>query len=517
MNAAFVVRSAIGVLVLLAMSTGRADAQDYAGRPLDRHVYSTDWFQYRYSQELLLLDHDYLTFAHVRPYVSGFPLSLQAEPERRPPGNLLLSRQRRHLSNDNMTLNRIMGSRQIQTQATSPQLDLRFIPYFEEIASKDKSPTHRLGLDAEGWVFWSNNFQLHLRARIENHGELRPQFHGRIWQDKVTLWLDNAALYFQHDGFFASAGRSFVLWGPDSRDALLLSDHAPAPDRLWLGYHSSCFRFDFVAAKLSGIYGRTDQLNRFLSAHRVSFRKSGWFEIGISEVVLYGGYGRQLEWHYLNPFLPYYLEQWNHRTDDNLFLSCDLSVYWPKRARVFAELMADDFQIDFVSEPHQVAYKLGIDALEPFAISRLFTHLSYTRVNPTVYGQNKERNLYLHYGEPIGYFGGNDQDRWLALLRYHFSVELDGELEFERLRKGEGRIERHDEQAVEYTDQFPTGIVEKATALTLRLRYFLPSLIEGHLETTYRHFEDYGHVVGRDHDRLEFNLLVSWYLSGSFR
>ena len=55
---------------------------------------------------------------------------------------------------------------------------------------------------------------------------------------------------------------------------------------------------------------------------------------------------------------------------------------------------------------------------------RLFTKVSYTRVNTTVYGQNKPQNLYLNSGQPIGYFGGNDQDRILALLRYHVSTRL---------------------------------------------------------------------------------------------
>ena len=57
--------------------------------------------------------------------------------------------------------------------------------------------------------------------------------------------------------------------------------------------------------------------------------KAGVFELGLSEVALYGGYNRPMEWRYLNPFLPYYWEQYNRGGDDNMFLGIDLAVYWP--------------------------------------------------------------------------------------------------------------------------------------------------------------------------------------------
>jgi hypothetical protein len=375
-------------------------------------------------------------------------------------------------------------------------------------------PVHRIGITAESWLDPNPNYSLHLRAHLENKGQLRSQFSGRVWEDKITGWLDHAALYYFRGGFFGSIGRSFLQWGPEQQDALLISDNSPAFDRVWIGYEHSRFRFEYLLSRLDDVRSNDSPLVRYLVGHRLSFRKADWFELGLSEVVVFGGYQRPLEWHYLNPFLPYYWEQWNEGTDDNVFFGADLVVYWPKHARIFAELLIDDFQIDFESEPHQVGYKIGLDALEPFGAGRLFARFSYTRVNTTVYGQNKAQNIYLHEGESIGFFGGNDQDRWRALLRYHAGDELDLEAEFLYQRRGEGRIVQHEEWGVPYGVPFPSGVVEKVPSLVLRGEFFLPQMLEGHLEFSYSSISNYRNLEGVDKDIYGIDILFSWYLSG---
>lgn len=394
-------------------------------------------------------------------------------------------------------------------------MKLRFVPYFEENAASDTLPIHRVGLTSELWVAPTERLQVHLRMRLENHGDLYSQWNGRKWDEKITGWIDQAALYYSvPEGVFASIGRSSIIWGPEQHDALLLSDNAPPLDRIWLGYEHPVLRFDYFITRLDNVVHNDSTLVRYISAHRLSFRKQGAFELGLSELVLYGGHNRPIDWRYLNPFVPYYWEQWNRGSDDNIFFGVDFALYWPHRARIFGELMIDDFQIDFKSEPHQVGYKLGFDVLEPFGLARLFTKLSYTRVNTTVYGQNQPQNLYLYYGEPIGYFGGNDQDRILALCRYHVSRTFDTELEFRFTRKGEGRIEQHDRSGVPYADKFPTGVVETSPSVRFGLLMFDRRLIEGRLDLRYSRFNNYRNHDGRDEDRIEVSVFLASFLQG---
>lgn len=502
------------MLLLASIVRGGEDSPQAAAMPVASselpagRVCSTDWVMNKYWEEYLLLDHNSVWYANILPQVTaGNPPEID-----HPVARIIRERDRRLNFRSNLPVNRRL---QINDQrGLLPNVTLRFMPYTEEIASNVSNPTHRIGINGELWASLSPALQVHLRGRMENHGELYSQFNGRKWKEKITGWLDNAAVYVRKSGFFGSAGRSFLIWGPEQRDALLLSDNSSSFDRLWLGYEHKAFRFDYLIARVDDIAHRDSTLVRYISAHRLSFRKAGKFELGISEVAMYGGYNRPIEWHYLNPFVPYYWEQNNRSTDDNLFIGIDLAVYWPRQSRMFAELMVDDFQIDFKSEPHQVAYKLGLDVLEPLGARRLFAKLTYTRVNTTVYGQNQPQNLYLHYDQPIGYFGGNDQDRWLALLRYHLNSNVDVECEFQYNRRGEGRIEEHAHSAVPYGTNFPSGVVEKSPSVGLALRFFDSHMITGSASLKYSHFQNYRHRCGDSEDQIGVDLYLSYYLQG---
>ncbi|MBK7092892.1 MAG: hypothetical protein IPH59_14435 [bacterium] len=494
---------AIALVILPTFCATSAAASRY-------RIESTDRILNRYWEELALLQSGQSLYSDVLPHLTS-PTS-GTETSDNVVGKLLNERiaaydDKTNFQLDNWGLFKSNGD-------NSLQLITRFMPYLEHISSADTLPVHRVGLTSEAWIMPSEHVQIHLRMRLENHGELYSQFNGRVWDEKITGWLDHGAVYYYNKGFFGSIGRSSMIWGPEQRDALLLSDNAPQLDRIWLGYEHRAIRFDYFISRLDDVKYNDSTLVRYMSAHRLSFRKQNAFELGLSEVALFGGYGRPVDWRYINPFVPYYWEQWNRGSDDNILFGLDFAIYWPHQCRIFGELLIDDFQIDLKSEPHQVGYKLGIDMMEPLGLNRVFTKASYTRVNTTVYGQNQPQNLYLYYNKPIGYFGGNDQDRFLAMARYHASRALDLELEFQFNRRGEGRIEKHDRSGVPFEEKFPIGIVEKSPSVQATALWFSRNLIEARLSARYSYFDNYKHVCGDNHSRIDLNLFFAYNIQG---
>lgn len=507
--------SRMGILLLITLLAGvcatsfAQTAPDSMFQPF--RVEDPDRSLSRYWEERLLLQPRLYMYANMLPRIS--PPQEDWHQPAHPVDSLLRERIYNYENTNNFILNRwgLFNS----SGKKGVRLATRFIPFVEELAASDTLPVHRIGINSEAWVIPTNDLQIYLRMRLENHGILYPNFKGRDWKEKITGWVDNAALYYKKGPFFVSAGRSAMIIGPEVNDALLLSNHAPQLDRIWLGYEHPVVRFDYFMTKLDSYKLDSDSLLvRYLVGHRLSFHKRGSFEFGLSEIVLFGGFHREIEWRYINPFVPYYWEQWNRGGDDNIMFGLDFSIYWPKRSRIFGELMIDDFQIDFRSEPHQVAYKLGLDMVEPFGVPKTFTKLSYTRVNTTVYGQNQPQNLYVYYFEPLGYFGGNDQDRFLALARHHFSSSLDAELEFQYTRKGEGVIEKHERSGVPFEDKFPIGIVEKSPSIRASLLWFHRGLMEARLNAQFSHFDNYRHICGSSENAFDFGLKVAYNLQG---
>jgi hypothetical protein len=210
---------------------------------------------------------------------------------------------------------------------------------------------------------------------------------------------------------------------------------------------------------------------RYLSGHRINLKLKFGLEMGVSEVVLYGGKDRDLEPYYVNPLLPFYGEQHNRRKDDNILWGFDLTLSSFKNKEVYFELLVDDFQYDFESEPHQTGFQLGLKYADPFGLERSWFNAEYTKVNNWVYGQNKPWNVYTYHGRGIGSVLGPDADRWHLGLLYHLTRELDLAFSAEYRRKGEGRIDVAQTSAVPYSEKFPTGLVEYTSQHRLTLTY----------------------------------------------
>ncbi|MBI5867509.1 MAG: hypothetical protein HZB43_04345 [candidate division Zixibacteria bacterium] len=223
----------------------------------------------------------------------------------------------------------------------------------------------------------------------------------------------------------------------------------------------------FHATALDRMMTEQGLANRYLVAHRLDWRPRANLELAVSEVMVFGGVGRPWEWNYLNPLLPYYWEQLNNKVNDNPLWNLEFS--WRPRTGIelYGEFMADDFQIDFHSEPQQIGFSAGL-AWSGLASGRLFVNMEYERVNTFVYGQDYPHNRYMHFtdflsGRPVGIGSnlGTDADLLTFRPRWHQSALLDLIGVIEVVRNGEDRIE-HPQQTPEPKGvKFPSGVVQR--------------------------------------------------------
>jgi hypothetical protein len=244
------------------------------------------------------------------------------------------------------------------------------------------------------------------------------------------------------------------------------------------------FRFDFFATGLDEIYLPDLDLyaKRYFSGHRMNLKFKSGIELGFSEVVVYGGPGRKLEPYYLNPLFLFYGEQFNHNIDDNPLWSFDFSITHFKNKEFYGELLIDDFQYDFKTEPQQVGFLLGAKAADLFGFSRSYFTLEYTRINKWVYGQDKPWNLFTYRNVGMGSFLGPDVDDFFAELLYHYNKSFQFSFSYELKRKGEGKIELQP-SPVPKTTSFPSGVVERTNSFSLKV-VFQPDVhlfLEGRL------------------------------------
>lgn len=363
---------------------------------------------------------------------------------------------------------------------------------------------------------FKNRLLLKDKILLDTKADKDPNLYGREWENELTGIFDQGYLKLDFKYVDLLFGRDYLRWGPGQKEFLLLSGFAPPFDMLKLTGEIGKFKFLFFATALDEITISDTLYKRYLSGHRINFKLKPSLELGISEVVVYGGAERSLELYYLNPILLFYGEQFNQREDDNPLWSFDFSFTGTRFLELYGEFMIDDFQYDFKTEPHQIGYKLGVNCAHFFGMGGSFLNLEYVRINNWVYGQNRHWNLYVYHDIGMGSFLGPDADQISLFSGYHLNPDFQANFSLSYKRKGEGKIELQPTK-VPKSKQFPSGIVEYTKSAKILL-LFQPDAnlqIEGGMG--FNRVDNSSNDDGKDEDnfyltlRLNYSFWEEWW------
>ena len=456
---------------------------------------------------------------NVKPYTRGEIASLVLEVNLRQKGgdlrlsdsqlwllNKLNSEFRYELEELYYEEHKTKGDRTILRYGTSPVA-------YTTLAEGDSS-YGRLQTRFETSLQFDKRFVLKDRVVIDTKAEKERRYKGRKWKNHLTGVLDEAYANIEMGYFHLLLGRDHMRWGPGREDVLLLSDQIPPFDMIKMEGKLGSFKFIYFATALddwvSDYYGF--RVKRYLSGHRINLKLRFGVEMGISEVVLYGGENRHPEAYYLNPLLPYYGEQYNQGSDDNILWSFDITLSTFKNKELYFELLVDDFQYDFESEPHQTGFQVGLNYVSPLGWGKSYLNAEYTKINNWVYGQNKPWNVYTYHGWGMGSILGPDADRWSFELIYHFTKNIDLAFLEEYRRKGEGRITIPQTPAVPSSKKSPSGVVEHTNEHQFTVTYQPSANLKLDLSAEYNKIKNLDNESGKKEDTFVFMAKVSFNL-----
>lgn len=314
-------------------------------------------------------------------------------------------------------------------------------------------------------------------------------------------------------------GRDNVYWGTGPERSVSISDNSPPFELVRLTAKIGDLKATAFISQLNSTWyddGTTRYLaKRFLSAHRLDYQFRDWLEIGISEMVLYGGDVQALQWKYVNPFIPYYAVQYNANKDDNILLSFDAAVRPVDGLRLYTEWLADDFQYQSDSnDPHAVAWITGFDWYPLFMERQLGIHSAYVRINRWTYTHLEPDNQFTHFGAIIGHPIGTDADLFSCRLSYQATPSALIETRFSHQRNGEAdvtdRFYGEDFESI----PFPSGTVERLSEIRVGWRYRPIDGFNGSINYAWRHIQNRDNTEG-DSDqqhRIVFLLAYAWTL-----
>ncbi len=382
-------------------------------------------------------------------------------------------------------------------------------PLFYLYQQKDSTDL-RFKMRLEGSVSLGRKLLLRGRTVIDNQPDRERGYYAKKWKSNLVGTMDEAYARIDLKYLEILFGREAFSWGPSPRDNLLLSGHSPPFDMLKLQTQVGSFRLIYFTTILDPFRLSEDSTaHRFLSGHRINWKTDFGLELGLSEVILYGGINRTPEPYYLNPLLPYYGEQFNRNEDDNPLWDIDFNFAF-KSKELYGEFLIDDFQYDFKTEPHQIGFKLGLGLCRPFQLKRTYLNLEYARINKWVYGEYPAWNLYAYHNVGMGSFLGPDADDVFIKILHHLSRDFWVSLSARYKRKGEGRIDQPQTPAVPFPDKFPSGTVEYTKEVNLSWCYQPDSWLRLEVWLDYQNMRNYMNSGGNNKDLYEAGFLLNW-------
>lgn len=264
-------------------------------------------------------------------------------------------------------------------------------------------------------------------------------------ENKRTWDLFAARASYQLKPVQLMAGFDYLEWGPARYNHVILrgersffrpwqdsssriTEASPMP---YFGYQFQIgpVTYSQYAARLF----EKKNAGKYFHTHRLDLRLPARINLGLSETSLYGtttepagtndnidgdSTGREFEWAYVIPFIPYVFQEHLQGDQDNIGLSFDMSIRTIPHWEIYGELLWDDMKsptsmFDNSWWGNKWAASVGIarDSLHAGPVLLDF-FTEYTRIEPWVYTHHKGGGYtYASYAQSLGSdLGPNSQE-----------------------------------------------------------------------------------------------------------
>ena len=198
------------------------------------------------------------------------------------------------------------------------------------------------------------------------------------------------------------------------------------------------------------------------------------------EQIVYTGINRGFEWHYLNPFVPYFFTALEsdeessaiNKDNDNSILFAAIRYVYKPNLSFFGELLIDDFQVDENNYQDGLGYKIGADGAFDISGKPISWVMEWTSINSWAYIHHGQFTSWQNRGHAIGYPYGPD----LKSLHIQADLQINNSLMFsiesDWLEKGSNTLSTPWGNSDNKDDPFPKPPVTDHALLVTSVSWF---------------------------------------------
>ncbi len=267
---------------------------------------------------------------------------------------------------------------------------------------------------------YKKNLYGYLHPRIVSDVNMYPEYSG-IAQDIsrasfISGETDYSGIGFQNEWLAFQFGRGREIWGSGSDIEIIFSETSPSFDYAMLSSNYGNLKVKY----LKGFLGSIDfNLNRYISARAFEWHNKKSLIVSFSEIVIYSGKNRGIDFGYLNPIATHLEIELNNRLNNigtnhsNAVWQFSMDFLLANRLRYSLNYLIDEYVIDEIEKKRGKQHGLAFSnrlAYSPIIKPKILItfYLSYIHVGSPTFRHINGANNFIVRSEPMGWQYGSD-------------------------------------------------------------------------------------------------------------
>ena len=352
---------------------------------------------------------------------------------------------------------------------------------------------------AYGHFTYKSNFHGYLHPRIVNSPDKFTGYSG-IPRDISRGGFssgetDLSGISFENSWMIIQFGRGKQSWGAGNDLQLALSEKSNV-------YDYGMLDLDFEKLRVRYFHGyletNNQQVNRYITGRGIEWNNNTNFLLGLSEIIIYSGVNRPIDFTYLNPIATHLEIELNDRQNTlgtgygNGIWQFSIDYLLARKIRISGNFLFDEFILDNSQKEEGKdfgsAYSLkAVISLVKNEKSYLFFNLSTISVGTNTFRHDRGSNNFIQRGDPLGWEFGSDTEEYKLGIDYLSDNKFIIDLDFGFRNKGEKNIINNPyEPYLQYFDEsFPSGEVENIIFSFFELQWWWKSNLSTFIEFEY--------------------------------
>ena len=296
---------------------------------------------------------------------------------------------------------------------------------------------------------------------------------------------DQSGIGYHKGNFFIEFGRGRQIWGVGNDMQISLSKYSNPYDYGMISFLHNNYRFVYFHGYLENIEG----WNRYINGRGIEYNNYNNFLMSLSEIIIYSGNNRPLDFAYLNPILFHFEIEMNER-QNNLELSdgsanavwqFSIDYFSKNKFRISFNFLIDEIVIDKIerdaNKDNGLGYSLKISkSVLNKGTKALSFYATSIAIGTHTFRHDVGTNNFVNRGRPLGWQGGSDSKQGSIgfTFKTKSSLIIDGEI----IKYTFGRESLINSSYLPYQEfsdyldtPFPSGLIKTNYITKIRIQY----------------------------------------------